>query len=65
MKNCSPWGVLLLEKFKNDCFLWELPQGGAGEECEEGGPSEAKCDELVTTLIPCPPVLLWGEELEQ
>ena len=31
---------------------------------EEEGVPETMCDELTTTPIPRPPVLLWGEEVE-
>ena len=32
---------------------------------EEEGAAETMCDELTTTPIPHPPVLLWGEEVEK
>jgi len=33
--NCSPSEELMLEKFMEDCLLWEGPHTGAGEECEQ------------------------------
>ena len=52
-----------------DCILWEGPQAGAGAECEESSPeeegaAETRCDELTTTPIPRPPVLLGGRRLK-
>lgn len=35
MKNCSLRDGLMMEKFVEDCFLWEGPHTGAREECEE------------------------------
>ena len=69
LKNCSLWEGLALEKFMEDCLLWEGPHAGAGEEREESSPegegaAETTCDELTTTPIPCPPVPLAGEEVE-
>ena len=32
---------------------------------EEEGAAETRCDELTTTLIPHPPVLISGEEVEK
>jgi len=64
VKNCSLWEGAMLEKFMEDCLLWEGPHTGAGEECEEEGAAETKCDELTTTPIPHPPALLRGEEAE-
>jgi len=37
----------------NDCLSWEGPHAGVGEECEQEGMSETKCDELTATPIPC------------
>lgn len=34
VKTCSSWEGLILEKFMEDCCLWEGSHGGAGEECE-------------------------------
>jgi len=34
------------------------PHVGAGEESEEEGTAETKCEELATTPVSCPP-LLW------
>ena len=31
----SPWEGHVLEKFVEDCLLWEGLHAGAGEECEE------------------------------
>ena len=59
MKNCSSWEGLMFEKFVEDCLLSEGPRSGAGEECEEEGVGET-CDELTTTPIPRPHVLLGG-----
>lgn len=52
-----------MEKFLEDCFPWEKPHDGTGEECEEEGAAEMTYDELTTTPIPCPPAPL-GEEAE-
>ena len=60
VKNCSPWEGLTLEKFVKDCFLWVGPHTGAEEEHEEEGAVKTTCDELTTTPIPCPSVLLEG-----
>jgi len=49
-----------LEHFVEDCLPWEEPHAEAGEECEEEGEAETKCDELTTTPIPCPSALLRG-----
>ena len=35
MKNCSPREELTMEKFVEDCLIWEEPHAGAGAECEE------------------------------
>jgi len=43
-----------------NCLLWGGPHDGAGEESEEEAAAETMCDELTTTPIPCPPVLLRG-----
>jgi len=40
-----------------DCLLWEGPHTGAGEESEEEGVAETKCDELIANPIPHPPAL--------
>ena len=61
MKDCSPWEGLTLEKFVEDCLLWEGPHGGAGEECEEEGSAETMCDELTATPFPRPPAPLAGK----
>jgi len=46
--------------------VWEGPSTGAGEECEEEeGAAEIACDELTAAPIPCPPVLLGGENVEK
>ncbi|CAN0114012.1 unnamed protein product, partial [Bubo scandiacus] len=63
MKSCNVWEELTLEKFVEDCFPWEGPLTGAGEECEESSPeeegaAETTCDELTATPIPRPPALL-------
>ncbi|KAK4806141.1 hypothetical protein QYF61_001064 [Mycteria americana] len=55
LKNCSPWEGPTLEKVVEDCLPWEGPHAGAGEECEEEGAAETKCDELIATPIPHPP----------
>jgi len=54
-----------LEKFVENCLLWEGPHAGAGAECEEPSPAEegaaeTACGELTATPIPCPPALLGG-----
>ena len=38
LKDCTPREGLILEKFVEDCLLWEGPHAGAGEECEESSP---------------------------
>lgn len=38
MENCSPWEELMLEKFVENCLLWDGPHFGAGEEWEELSP---------------------------
>jgi len=50
----------MLERFVENCLPWEGPYTGAGEECEEEGAAETKCDELTITPIPHPPVRLEG-----
>ena len=60
LKDCNPWEGLTLEKFMEDCLLWEWPHTGAGEEREEEGAAERMCDEPTTTPIPHPPVPLRG-----
>jgi len=61
VKNCSPWEGLTLEKFVEDCLLWEGSHAGTREEYEEQGASETMCDELTATPIPHPPAALrWG-----
>ena len=67
MENYSLWEGLTLEKLVEDCLPWEGPHSGAGEECESPPPedeeaAETTCDEVTTTPIPRPPVLL-GEKL--
>ncbi|TRZ15769.1 hypothetical protein HGM15179_011351 [Zosterops borbonicus] len=70
IKNCSPGGGLLWEKFLEDCLLWEGPQAGAGEKCEvsspeEKGVAEKRDDELTTALIPHPSELIQGRRERQ
>jgi len=61
-----PWEVLTLEKFMEDCLLWDGPHAGAAEECEEEVAAETICDELTVTPIPCPRhVLLPGERRQR
>ncbi|KAJ7403523.1 hypothetical protein WISP_150477 [Willisornis vidua] len=60
MKNCRPWESPTGEKFMEDCFLWMEPHTVAGEEREEEGAAEAKCDEVTATPIPSPPMPLTG-----
>jgi len=60
MKNCSPWEGLTMEKFMEDCLLWEGPHAGAREEREEKEVAETMCDELTIAPIPRRPVLLGG-----
>lgn len=50
------WEGPTLEKVTQDCLLWERPHTGAGKECEQEGVQ--MCDELTTTHIPCPSVLV-------
>jgi len=58
VKNCSPWGGLILEKFVENCLPWVGLHSGAGKESEEV--AAEKCDELTATPIPHPPVPLRG-----
>lgn len=58
LKNCSLLERPTLEKFVKDCVLWERPNTGAGQKCEEEGAAETKCHELTTTFIPDPLALL-------
>jgi len=64
IKSCSLWEGLTLEKFMENSFPWEGLLDETGEESEEEGAAETTCDELTTTPIPCPPVLLSGKEVE-
>lgn len=50
VKNCSLQEGLTLEKFMENCLLWEAPYAGAGEECEA---SVTNCDKLTSTPISC------------
>ena len=60
-----------MEKFVEDCLLWEGPHAGAGKEWtrspppEEEGAAETTCDELTATPIPHPPAPLGREEVEE
>lgn len=64
VKNCSLWERPVLEKFMEDCVQWMQPHTEAGEESEEEG-AASTCAELTASSIPCPPVLLSGEEVEE
>jgi len=50
----------VLEKFVENCLLWEGPHAGTGEECKEEGAVERTCDDLTAIPIPHPPMLLVG-----
>ncbi|KAJ7409670.1 hypothetical protein BTVI_55946 [Pitangus sulphuratus] len=56
MKNCSTGEELTLEKFMEDCLLWEgtpcWSRGIRGPPPEEEGLAEAICDELTTDSTP-------------
>ena len=43
----------------------EEPHTEAGKECEEEEAAERTCDELTAMPIPCPAVLVGGEEVEK
>jgi len=60
MKNCGLWEGCILEKLVEDSLLWEGSYDGVGDECGEEGVTETLCDELTTTPIPCPPLMLRG-----
>jgi len=60
VKSCSPWEGLTLEKFVENCLLWEGPHSGAWEGCEEEGAAETTYGELIATPITCPPELRRG-----
>jgi len=59
LKDCTPWKGLMLENFIEDCLLWERPNTGAVEYCEDEEAAETMCDELTAIPIPRSPVLLW------
>ncbi|PKU49492.1 rna-directed dna polymerase from mobile element jockey- hypothetical protein [Limosa lapponica baueri] len=61
LKNCS-LGEGLMEKFVEDCLLWQGPHAGAGKNCKEEGEAETMCDELTATPNPHHPTLLVGKE---
>jgi len=60
LKDCTPCEGLSLEQLTENCLLWVGPRAGAGEESEEEGTTKTMSDELTTTSIPIPPVLLAG-----
>ncbi|KAK4827950.1 hypothetical protein QYF61_022565 [Mycteria americana] len=65
MKNCSPWGGLMVEKFMENCLPWRDPMLEQGKSVrspppEEEGAAETTCDELTATPIPLSPVPLGG-----
>jgi len=45
-----------------DCLLWEGPHSGAGEEYEQEGVADTRCDGLTTTPIPHLPAPCGGRK---
>lgn len=44
VKNCGLWEGHLLKEFLEDCLPWEVPNVGAGEECDGKGAAQTTCD---------------------